>query len=407
MGRPYEGGIFLFGKKYGACTAMLKAMLSETTKAKGDAVEEIYARLVALAGRMMRAGLKIPRCTVDNEIDEDLATALLRVAPTANIWRGTGPAVERETIKKLLALISVSSALTHYARRQKMTELSHEDARLTIVFSHGEVLAFICYRLDVSHRGYASLVGYTYELHVHKSLQRQRIGSTLLEEAESEMFAGGCKNALLTVRSNNSAKDGFYSGCGYSYSPLSPATGVNTIMSKVLSPKIPPPSGETEVKEVHLAAINKAALSCLCSDRGAAEAGLPEHLKGPKLAAYKLLIGRRLIYYSYPFAEGRRIRTKLDPLSLDAGSLVAKEVVIDDLTTLSKAPPETTLKPGDCVRVAQDGEYISGQKWQYGIVRYVHCKLLVDINYDGGLETSRGLPAYAHEIQRVNRRNAS
>lgn len=71
----------MFGKKYGACTAMLKAMLSETTKAKGDAVEEIYSRLVLLAGRMMRAGLKIPRCTVDNTIDEDLEAALVRVSP--------------------------------------------------------------------------------------------------------------------------------------------------------------------------------------------------------------------------------------------------------------------------------------------------------------------------------------
>ena len=67
---------------------------------------------------------------------------------------------------------------------------------------------------------------------------------------------------------------------------------------------------------------------------------------------------------------------------------------------LSKAPPETTLKAGDLVRVAQDGQYIDGQRWCYGVVRWVHSKLLLDINFDDGDEP-RGLPAYAHEVQKA------
>ena len=38
--------------------------------------------------------------------------------------------------------------------------------------------------------------------------------------------------------------------------------------------------------------------------------------------------------------------------------------------------------------------------WKYGVVRYVHHKLLVDINFDDE-DTSRGLPAYAHEVQKA------
>ena len=33
------------------------------------------------------------------------------------------------------------------------------------------------------------------------------------------------------------------------------------------------------------------------------------------------------------------------------------------------------------------------QIWQYGVVRHVYEKLLVDINYDGG-ETSRCIPSF-------------
>ena len=33
-------------------------------------------------------------------------------------------------------------------------------------------------------------------------------------------------------------------------------------------------------------------------------------------------------------------------------------------------------------RTAPDGS--PAQKWQYGIVRYVHHKLLLDVNYDDG-----------------------
>ena len=61
----------------------------------------------------------------------------------------------------------------------------------------------------------------------------------------------------------------------------------------------------------------------------------------------------------------------------------------------------TDIKTGDRVRVPFDAELIAGQKWQYGIVRYVHHGLLCDINFDGGEET-RGLPAYAHEVQRID-----
>ena len=75
-------------------------------------------------------------------------------------------------------------------------------------------------------------------------------------------------------------------------------------------------------------------------------------------------------------------------------------MVIDKTDKLSKAPPETTLKAGDFVRVAQDCTYIDGQKWCYGVVRWVHSKLLVDINFDDGDEP-RGLPAYAHEVQKA------
>ena len=72
----------------------------------------------------------------------------------------------------------------------------------------------------------------------------------------------------------------------------------------------------------------------------------------------------------------------------------------------SQAPHESDLKAGEWVRVVQkckhtDGEYAHGleYKWQYGVVRYVHSKVLVDVNFDGG-EEARGLPIYAHEVQR-------
>ena len=76
-----------------------------------------------------------------------------------------------------------------------------------------------------------------------------------------------------------------------------------------------------------------------------------------------------------------RLKLKYDVMKLDGRTLPAKEVVIDKTDKLSKAPPETTLKAGDFVRVAQDGKHIDGQKWCYGVVRWVHSKLLLDINF--------------------------
>ena len=95
-----------------------------------------------------------------------------------------------------------------------------------------------------------------------------------------------------------------------------------------------------------------------------------------------------------------RLKVKYDVMKLDGRMLPAKEVVINKMDKLSKAPPETTLKAGDLVRVAQDGQYIDGQRWCYGVVRWVHSKLLLDINFDDGDEP-RGLPAYAHEVQKA------
>lgn len=95
-----------------------------------------------------------------------------------------------------------------------------------------------------------------------------------------------------------------------------------------------------------------------------------------------------------------RLKVKYDVMKLDGRMLPAKEVVINKMDKLSKAPPETTLKAGDLVRVAQDGQYIDGQRWCYGVVRWVHSKLLLDINFDDG-DKPRGLPAYAHEVQKA------
>ena len=73
-------------------------------------------------------------------------------------------------------------------------------------------------------------------------------------------------------------------------------------------------------------------------------------------------------------------------------------MVVDKANGVSKAPPPTALKSGNRVRVAQDANHIAGQNWQYGIVRHVYNKLLLDINYDS-LEQSKGIPAYEHEVQ--------
>ena len=100
--------------------------------------------------------------------------------------------------------------------------------------------------------------------------------------------------------------------------------------------------------------------------------------------------------------EGGQLRVKYDTLDLDHGKYKSTEVLVDKDDNLSLAPPETDLKARDLVRVVFDGQCITGQKWQYGLVRYVHHKLLLDINLDGG-EVARGLPAYAHEIQKVER----
>ena len=59
------------------------------------------------------------------------------------------------------------------------------------------------------------------------------------------------------------------------------------------------------------------------------------------------------------------------------------------------------MKLGDLVRVVYDCMHMPGQKWQYGKVRWVYHRLLVDINFDGGTEVARGLPVYAHEIRRL------
>lgn len=112
--------------------------------------------------------------------------------------------------------------------------------------------------------------------------------------------------------------------------------------------------------------------------------------------------------------EGDAVVVRYDVLTVDGrngkGKVVhpSKEVLVEKGNALSKAPPETDIKIGDLVRVPFDAEHlpelITGerrQKWQYGIVRYVHHRLLVDVNFDGG-EESRGLPAYAHEIQRLD-----
>ena len=93
------------------------------------------------------------------------------------------------------------------------------------------------------------------------------------------------------------------------------------------------------------------------------------------------------------------IRVKFDAMHLDRCRLKSEEKIIDKLDNLSKAPPETSLKAGDWVRVAQDCKHINGMKWQYGRVRWVYHKLLLDVNYDGGHEFSRGIPAFAHEVQ--------
>ena len=99
--------------------------------------------------------------------------------------------------------------------------------------------------------------------------------------------------------------------------------------------------------------------------------------------------------------ESGKVRIRYDKLHLDSGVHAAKDVMVNIGDNLSKAPPETHIKQKDLVRVAFDAEYISGQKWQYGIVRYVHHKLLLDINLDGCVEQIRGLPAYAHEVQLI------
>ena len=117
------------------------------------------------------------------------------------------------------------------------------------------------------------------------------------------------------------------------------------------------------------------------------------------------------------FEDDGRVRVKYDGMHLDAsfdgdggdvaagkrpnsGRLPPKEVVIAIGDGLSKAPPETELKAHDQVRVVQSADSFEGYKWQYSVVRHVHSKLLIDINFDSG-EYSRGLPCYAHEVQRA------
>ena len=64
-----------------------------------------------------------------------------------------------------------------------------------------------------------------------------------------------------------------------------------------------------------------------------------------------------------------------------------------------KAPADTSLAPGDWVRVAFDSEVegVEGQVWQYGKIGYVYNKQLVDITFDGSAEKERDcdhIPTY-------------
>ena len=67
------------------------------------------------------------------------------------------------------------------------------------------------------------------------------------------------------------------------------------------------------------------------------------------------------------------LQVSLDALHLDDGWLSeSKERVTQ--TDVLKAPEPTVLKVYHRVRVAFDNEYVGGQVWQYGVVRYVHAR---------------------------------
>ena len=57
-GKELEGATLLLGK-YGACSALLKPMVSGTSKKKGEALANIYRNLHELAVKMMHARLKV------------------------------------------------------------------------------------------------------------------------------------------------------------------------------------------------------------------------------------------------------------------------------------------------------------------------------------------------------------
>lgn len=101
--------------------------------------------------------------------------------------------------------------------------------------------------------------------------------------------------------------------------------------------------------------------------------------------------------------DGEQVRVKYDPLHLHGKpKMESKQVDVKKSDGLSKAPPETDIKAGEIVRVVQEADHLGEGvlKWQYGKVYWVHSKLLLDIEYEGG-EKSKGLPAYAHEVRRA------
>ena len=61
--------------------------------------------------------------------------------------------------------------------------------------------------------------------------------------------------------------------------------------------------------------------------------------------------GRTSVYNAAAADVGGKVRIRYDSLSLDGKSLTAKEALVDAAANLPKAPPVTTLKKGDRVRV--------------------------------------------------------
>ena len=76
------------------------------------------------------------------------------------------------------------------------------------------------------------------------------------------------------------------------------------------------------------------------------------------------------------------------------------QVVLARTDKLYKAPPLTEFAAGDVVRVAHDASLIGGQAWQYGVVQWVHSRMLLNINYDGLNEWSERIPDF--DVQRAD-----